>query len=610
MRTFLPVFLVACSEYDLKGEQAPEDPPFPPEVCFVDAPEPEVLDPRTCDSFGISSFEPVIEWEAGSNESSRATVAVGDLDGDGMPEIVANFTPGFGLFQKGHLVCLSGTGQERWRNEEADLGFASSPAIGDLDGDGVPEIVGVRAKGSQFALNQGDYTVVAWNAQGVELWESAPYSHLHFDYASGPALSDMDHDGRVEVVAGRVILDADGTERGVGEHGHGSYGVALNISEASLPAITDLNLDGVEEVVVGDAVYSPDGETLWHDPTQDDGMIGIANLDDDAYGEFVASSWNTVRAVDTDGSILWGPIELPGANILSPAAIADLDGDGYPEVVVAGGNQIRAIHHDGTTLWQKVVTDMSGASGASIFDFDNDGVPEVVYIDEIEIVAYDGATGAVKFHSTDHGSDTMMDYAVIADVDADGAAEIVVAHVLHGTAISVYGDANGSWAPARPVWNQHAYSVNNVLDDLSIPPLADLGFTRHNTWHAASNTLNPDADGDLELSADLVDVCDVTCDDGSAFVSARVRNHGTAELPAGVALTLFAITDEGSVHVGRLEVPSPTPPATTSEVVVFEIDAALARRANSLRLEVDEGDAFSECDETNNASTMAGPICP
>ena len=52
----------------------------------------------------------------------------------------------------------------------------------------------------------------------------------------------------------------------------------------------------------------------------------------------------------------------------------------------------------------------------------------MVYIDEVEMAAYDGATGALKFYSTEHSSATIFDYPVIADVDGDDHAEIVVCH--------------------------------------------------------------------------------------------------------------------------------------------------------------------------------------
>jgi hypothetical protein len=613
----LSFLAAACSEYNVGQKPADATSPLttattPPDTCAaLDEPAApaDIGDP--CSPPG--GFEPIIEWSYGANKSSRATVGVADLDGDGMPEIVANIT---GLLPQssGDLVAVHGDGTEMWTVHDT-LGYGSSPAIGDLDGDGSPEIVEVREyKNSTFG--PGDYTGVAFDANGNQIWESEHFVGLDFDYATAPAISDMDHDGSPEVVLGRVILHADGTTRGVGEYGRGSYGIltlgGLTISEASVPAVTDLDLDGTEEVVVGDSVYSPDGVALWHDDSRDDGMIAIANLDSDPKGEFVASTHNTVRAMDTDGSVLWGPTVIPNANIVSPAAIGDLDGDGSPEIVVAGGNNLVAIHADGTQMWTAQVHDESGASGASLFDFEGDGIPEVVYIDEIEMVAFDGLTGAVKFWTDKHASDTMMDYPVIADVDADGHAEIVVTHANWGYAFSVYGDKTNSWAPARAVWNQHAYSITNIDDDLSVPTTAVINFTTLNSWHSAIT--GEGGDGFVnDLAAEILDTCSLDCDDGIATVWGRLVNHSDSEAPMGIPMALYAYVGGAKVLIDVETTPAPVPPGSTSEAIRFTAPASSADHADKIELVADDdgngGSQFGECDEDNNADSRDGAVC-
>jgi outer membrane protein assembly factor BamB len=591
--------------------------PSVPEFCDqlpVPAEEVGVAEP-CAPELGPNGFEPTVEWTWGANRAIRATVAVGDLDGDGRPEIVANVT-GLLPASTGDLVALRGDGTELWSVPDA-LGFGTAPAIADLDGDGSPEIVAVREYArSLFA--PGDYTGVAFDAQGNEIWESAHFQGVDFDYATGPAIADLDHDGSPEVVLGRVILRADGTTRGVGLHGRGSYGVAtvgnITISEGSFPAIADLDLDGIEEVITGNAVYGPDGEVLWHDPDQHDGMVGVANLDDDPEGEVIASSYDTVRAIDSNGRILWGPLPLENANIVSPAAIGDLDGDGKVEVVVAGGNQIVALRADGTVLWSQAATDLSGASGASLFDFEGDGFPEVVYIDEVQMIAFDGRTGAKRFWTDQHASDTMMDYPVIADVDADGRAEIVVGHVGTGVALSVYGDPWNRWAGTRGVWNQHAYSVLNIEDDLSVPSPATPSFTAHNTWHSALPDLGEDGVGHAtDLQAEILRVCSDGCRDGAATVWGRLVNRSDREAPAGVSMALYAVVGTTRALLDVQETPDPVPAGWTSEPIAFSAHAGPAT-ANSDRIELvadDDGTGRSriaECDE-DNADVWEGPVC-
>ena len=619
--------LPACVDYSLtgKGKDASvdfdDDSGSPPDsgdtdtsACFDwDFPARDVGITDLCDFGGTGSFEPIIEWNLGEGKYSRATVAVGDVDLDGMPDIVANIT---GLFGDGSLVVARGDGSGTlFEVSTANIGYAAHPAIGDIDGDGDIEIVIVREYTNSM-LAVGDYTLVAYDAEARVEWESDHFIGDDFDYASAIHLSDMDHDGSVEIIAGRVILNSDGTTRGVGEHGRGSFGSVpfgdLTMDEASNSAVADLDLDGVEEVITGNAMYSPDGETLWYDASEWDGMVGVANLDDDEFGEFVAVSNNSVRGVDTDGTELWGPVEISTANIMSPPAIDDLDADGYPEIVVAGGNQLLVLNHDGSVAWKTRATDMSGASGASIFDFEGDGMPEVVYIDEVEMAAYDGVTGALKFYSTDHASDTMYDYPVIADVDADGHAEIVVAHAGWDAAISIYGDKTDSWAPARKIWNQHAYCVTNINDDLSIPTDATPNFKATNSWHSALDRAAGESLA-LDVEGELLDVCQEDCDEGWLRVAGRLLNRSAEDLPAGVAVALYAVVG-GVPELADVQYTTQvTPSATTGETLSFSMDAEVARSASRLTLVADDDGTgtgtISECSDDNNADLWDGSFC-
>lgn len=617
MRLVTLLLLVsACTEYNVSGKgkggaTEPGDTATPAEPvyrgeCPLDARSPEFvgLDDYCWEELDPEGFTPVVEWTAGPSRSSRATPAVADLDGDGRPELIANLS-GF-IGSAGSLVVFEGDGSGlRWEADET-LGYASSPAVADIDGDGEPEIAVVKALGSQFPLGNGTYAVIVYEADGTLKWESEEFSKLDFNYATGTVISDMDHDGSPEIIAGRVILSADGSTRGVGAFGQGSWGkMPPNVTEGSFSAVTDLDLDGVEEVVVGNAVYAPDGTALWSDSRETDGMPAIANLDDDPLGEVIISSFDTVRAHDHTGRVMWGPYPLDGANIVSPAAIADIDIDGFAEVVVAGGNQLVALNHDGTILWNVEVRDASGASGPTIFDFEGDGIPEVVYADEDKLLAVDGRTGLTKFYTSDHSSDTMMEYPVIADIDADGEAEIIVSHVLNGRAISVYGSGDLEvWQPARPLWNQHAYSINNVEDDLSVPLHQTPNFTSHNTWHSA--LAEPRLPDDLkpDVSAEVLQVCDDDCAAGVVMVEARVLNKGPTEVPGPVALSLYAVTGGNGEYVDTIPVLGPIEGGFSSESVWFTVPTEQARGTEGFTARADDDGTgeglLDECTELNN----------
>ncbi len=623
--------LLACSDYDLKrggdgsggGEAAdsaaPDGDTASPgaDACGLSLPDVREVGATDVCEYAIGGFEPVEVWTAGSGLVSTASPAVADLDGDGVPEIIAAFYGPFELLtgSSADLYVLRGdTGAVVWNTSDDTFGYGTSPAVADVDGDGSPEIAMVREYANSL-YGDGDYTVALYSAEGVQLWESDHFLGADFDYASAISISDMDHDGSPEIVAGRVILNADGSTRGVGDYGRGSYGIVnfggLSISESSVSAVADIDLNGVEEVIVGNAYYGPDGNIVNADPAADDAMVGVANLDDDPEGEFIGITGNTVRAVDTDFSVIWGPVRLNSANIVSPPAIGDLDGDGRVEIVVAGGNELHCLDSEGNTIWRASVTDESGASGASIFDFEADGLPEVVYIDEVQMIAFDGASGEVRFQTDKHASPTMMEYPVIADIDADGHAEIVVSHAGLGYALSVYEDATDSWAPTRGVWNQHAYTITNINDDLSVPVEAEQGFATYNLWHGAESALGGEYLLD-DLEGEIVDVC-ADCEGGMVYAAGWVINRSPTELPAGIPVALYGRWSDGDQLLATAETAAPIPPGWTGEPIEFSVDAELLSGAEALWIEVDDdgsgGGLIEECAESNNGFLWSGPFC-
>ncbi|MEC7240115.1 MAG: VCBS repeat-containing protein [Myxococcota bacterium] len=624
-----PLVLTGCVDYDLNrgkddvgastdtglpGEDEVPDDVVIPDICEdVNLDSEEVGFTDSCFA-GDGTFNPIVEWEV-SGGSCMAGPAVGDLDGDGTPEIVYIRTAGL-MSTNGDLVALRGDGSgELWRIP-AKAGYASPPAMADLDGDGFPEIVVVREYENSM-LAEGDYTIAAYSSMGQMIWESVHFTGETFDYATAVGIHDMNHDGDPEIVAGRAIFTSDGVLRGEGLFGRGSYGITnfgdLILSEGSVSAVADLDLDGQEELIVGNAVYDIDGNNIWARPSNDDGMIAVANLDSDPEGEILAITYNTIRAMDTNGAPLWGPTAIPGGNILSTPAVADLDSDGMPEIVVAGGNTLWTLNHDGSVLWDAVVKDETGATGASIFDFEGDGQPEVVYIDEIEMAAYDGATGALKFYSTEHASATMFDYPVIADVDGDDQAEIVVCHDGYRSSLSVYGDQDQSWAPARKVWNQHAYSITNINDDLTVPINAKPGFTDTNTWHSAIATTGVGLVHDVE--ADILDFCDEECSlGGDAYISVRLFNKSESETVTKSTWIAFYAWEGGTrTLLEAFTLPNPVEPGWSSEGFSVVLEGERVKDADSIEFVVDDDGTgtgqLEECSETNNNGVIAGPFC-
>lgn len=143
-----------------------------------------------------------------------------------------------------------------WLPDESAGLLVVPPAAGDLDGDGVPELVmALQASG-------GVYDTVAVAADGSELWRvTDPLDAEGTAWTAGLTLADLDADGRYEVVTwgstGLFIRD-------------GATG-AVQASETSIatrafwtyPLVADVDADGSAEIVVAGQL----AEGLWDEAT-------------------------------------------------------------------------------------------------------------------------------------------------------------------------------------------------------------------------------------------------------------------------------------------------------------------------------------------------------
>ena len=286
--------------------------------------------------------------------------------------------------------------------------------------------------------------------------------------------SAIDADGTPEIIFARTVFNNDGTVRW---EGTGPF-IGKNFPNPTvlnvLSYAVDLGFSPGLEVIVGASAYDKDGNLLWVNDTAGDGLTAVGNFNGDSFPEIVIVSRGRVFLLDNQGQVIWGPVSLPGIGNGGPPTIADMDGDGLPEIGIAGSSQYFVLNDDGSVLWQSATQDFtSSVTGSSVFDFDGDGRAEVAYADETTLRVYDGVTGNVLF-SLPNDSGTLFELPVIVDVDNDDHADMIVSAntFLAGATINgvrVFQDKNNSWVNTRKIWNQHAYHIDNVNDDGTIP---------------------------------------------------------------------------------------------------------------------------------------------
>ena len=409
---------------------------------------------------GAVAFTPTLKWghtPADSYRQVMAMPAVGDINLDGIPDVVFPTFSGSNYQSNGILRVVSGDdGSEIFSVTDSNYRIrpGASAAIADLDNDGVPEIIVARNGGGMYAFDNG----------GGLKYSSVP-TYSVSTYYQTPAVADLDSDGWPEVVVGRYVLNHDLSQLTVLGSGAGSASPMMSV-------VGDVNLDGNPEVIVGNTIYSGTGGIqAQNTAVPAEGFNALGNFDTNPYAEIVWVKSGQIYLLDHQMNIIWGPNTLPGGGG-GPPTVADFDGDDLPEIGVAGAYYYVVFETDGTVLWQSSVHDYSSSvTGSSVFDFQGDGRAEVAYADELYLRVYDGATGFILFQIP-NPSGTLWELPVITDVDADGHAEIVVAannYAFSGfTGVRVFEAEDDSWVSTRKLWHQHAYDVTSIDDNLRV----------------------------------------------------------------------------------------------------------------------------------------------
>jgi hypothetical protein len=221
-----------------------------------------------------------------------------------------------------------------------------------------------------------------------------------------------------------------------------------------------------------------------------------------------------------------------------------------------------------------------------------------------------GSDGSVLIQDTTHDSGTCGEYPVIADLDRDGSAEIVVPNAGYssfGDQVGVYviGSVDDAWMGARPTWNQHAWSGNNIDDTLEVPSSPKPSWPEPNTFRS---TPALERDG-VDAAALLVETCNTRCDEGLQRVVLRVGNHGTDPLPAGVTIDVYSMLAGTPVLLDSALSTVDLEPGETTRGIPFDLELTYLTD-RQLRVVVDGDNQHLECDEDNNIVLIEDELCP
>ena len=492
-----------------------------------------------------TAFNPVLKWEWHGSANYPTSYQVmmspvvgpcrdtnddGKIDSRDTPCVIFITFAGNDYGGNGVIRVLDGaTGHELLSIFDGTDGVsaASGLVLADIDGDGKPEIIALTPHSR----------VIAFRNDGTKMWASAIIGSGNGESVQAVlSVADLEGNGKPAIITGKAVINADGTTRwiGAGRNNGGNF-PPMPMNHASV--VSDLFDSGQQNVIVGATVYSATGQLLWEVP--EDGLSAVADFEGNGQPSIVVVSNSFVSLYSRDGVRKWR-VAVPGGVWGGPPTIADVDGDGIPEIGVAGGNFYTVYRADGSVMWSQASYDPSGQTGSTFFDFFGMGAPTALYFDELKMRAFNGATGTVLWNIP-NSSGTLMEYPLVVDVDNGGHADLVVAsnNYYHNetTGVRVFQDANNGWAPTRNIWNQHAYSITNINDDLSVPRHPVPSWKANNTFRLNQRTEAP-VRAIADLTVGYLRIADAGAAGGSTLM-VRLGNAGSFKVPQGTSVAVY-----------------------------------------------------------------------
>jgi hypothetical protein len=580
------------------------------------------------DVVGIGRIDGEVRIHLGNGDGSFTTlddfftddypfdVAVEDFDGDGNQDLAI---AKFGDFAGISVLLGNGDGTFGPETDYAPGSFLQlwSVAVGDFNGDGVPDLLGMGTDGWAL-LGQGNGTFTGFNVPG----------NINF-----AGVADFDGDDRDDYAFPWGNLDTVEVRL---SNGDGTFSLAVSLSVGDEPqAVTagDVSGDGIPDLAVanlesndvsvllgnGDGTFGPEQRHSLGVPADellDPWYIVIEDLDADGLQDLVVANWYG-EVFDRSLSLLYGT----GGGQFSAAvtgdsrrgfaheiAIADFDEDGAKDVARScmNGSWVSWIFGDGhgafVTNHHEEVSEWPGA--VAVGDLDGDGRLDLVTVnedkDEVSALLADGAgTFAPEQRSCvvdavppcPPGSDPVA--LVIGEMTGDAHADLAVANSTSDTVSILAGDGAGAFAFVSSLSLTAAASPSALaigdLDHDDEPDLLVIG-----EGSSRLNVYLGNGDGTFDPAPGLPAVIGTY---SSAVALGRL--DGDAHLDAVVA---NAVTDEVTVLLGNgngtfASAPTVTAGSEPVDVALGDVngdlilDLAVANDgANTLHVHLGNGD--------------------
>ncbi|MDP2884769.1 MAG: FG-GAP-like repeat-containing protein [Ignavibacteria bacterium] len=430
---------------------------------------------------GLTTFESHVDFATGANPFG---VATSDLDGDGKPDlVVVNFSSNtISVFRN-----TSTSGSITFA-AKSDIAGADpySIAIGDMDGDGKPDLVVANSgyPGSSVSVFRNT------SSTGIITFAS-PLDLSVGSYSSGIAVSDIDGDGKPDIAVTNAGSNSVSVFRNTSSSGtinSSSFDAKVDISSGAEPdgiAIGDVDGDGKPDLIVTNQfdqtasvfrnMSSPGVITAGSFASAVDFAVGsgaytvvLGDVDGDGKPDLVvgnaySDAFTVLRNTTSPGPITAGSFASKADFITGvwPFVVAtgDLDGDGRPDVIAANrSSNTVSVFRNNVGISDYSITSTAGPNGSIT-------PPGLATVNQ-----GGSASFAVSPNTNYHIEDVLVDGASVGAVSSYLFSNVTASHTIAAT----FGPDPGTISGSVHVGTSGLANVTVSLLNDQLSPISDM----------------------------------------------------------------------------------------------------------------------------------------
>jgi hypothetical protein len=337
------------------------------------------------------------------------SVSIVDLDGDGQSDLVVENgnSNTISVFRN---ISIAGGVTFAPKVDFTTSTGPSSVSVGDINGDGKPDLVVVSLSGNKISIFPNTSVLGSINF-------AAKIDRSVGGNPNSVSIADLTGNGKLDLAMTRQSINAVSTISNYSLSGGINFIFNFNFTTGSAPSsvsIEDIDGDGKPDLVVTNYISNTVSvfRNITNNPT---------------YPHF---------APKVDFTTGTAPISVK---------IGDIDGDGKPDLAVANYNSdnVSIFHNTSTLGTVSFATRVDFATGTapisvSIGDIDGDGKPDLAIANSnsntVSTIRNTSTSGAVNFASKIDYATDITPYSVnIGDIDGDGKPDLAVANYNSNT---------------------------------------------------------------------------------------------------------------------------------------------------------------------------------